>query len=440
MSPFFLVLIAILALQAIAFAIAAIARFWVLRSEEFTMRGIDVERASELVAAYVAGVHDHRFGFPTGVFAIDEQRSSSGRIVAREINFQGSAGLAPIKFGLTLPLIGAAAGGAIGAVDEDAGGCLAGFVGAAVGFSLGLAAAAILVIPFAFLAIVEVILRALMRGEIAASIEKVGGPEDAVQVRFELRGLSAFGVEPQLRRGMASPRPDGAKAPAEPAASGHFDRLNTIYAAAASVGIVVSIGAFAALDSVQTSGVDAATGSSEFGYYDEGAGDTTRAAGPTGGSGATGEYEYEQQPTEFEKARGAFLRYWTSVAYGDYGGAYDLYHPSFTAQAGLSRSDFISAENSYYPRISTSRIIARRSSRARDSDREMWLYAEVPIVDRRGEYANECRIFYGQVRMLRDGGRWYYRPGEFAGRSPSFGRSELGGGIKYRPVSDSRCP
>ena len=459
MNPFLGVVIVILALQATAFVIAVVARYWVLRSETFEMRGIDVVRATELVAVYVAGVHDHRFGFPTGVFAIDADRTSPGYVVAREINFKGSAGMGPIMFGLRLPLLGAVAGGAVLSEADDAGGCFVGMMTMSIGFMLGLAAAMVLIVPFAFLALVEVILRTLMQGEISATVDDVPGDEDAVRVCFEMRGLSAFGVEHQLRRGMSPPRPAGVAPPAaeqfEPsAAPSGVDRLNAIYFSAASVGVVLSVVAFVIVGNSQPDGYDTASASysyeeEESGYEEESYEEEPYEEGyeeesyeeeePYEEESYEEEGEYGSGPaTRYAAARNMFLRYWRDIDAGAYGAAYNVYYHTYETEQDTSKSDFVVAEkNEYLPDVGLEHIHVEASSRNPTNPNELWLYVEVPIRDAVGEYAGECRLFFGDLRMFHADGRWYYRPGEAFGRTPSFGAE--GGGPRTLPPSSERC-
>jgi hypothetical protein len=458
-NPLLFVLVLILAMQAIAFVIAIVARLWVLRPEPFVLSGIDVERATNLIAYYVGGVHDHRFGFPTGVFEVDEAQTSPGRLVAREMNFKGSAGMGPIRFGLTLPLLGLAAGAAMGDSGDEAG-CLVGALGASMGFMLGAAAAAVLIVPFAFLAVVEVILRTLMQGQIDATIQPARGVEDAVEVRFELRGLSAFGVEHQLRRGMSAPQPGGPDAAPDPAAAGwgpgaeqRVDRLNAIYLSAISVGLIASIAGVLIIGNAQTSGPGGEaqagyyyeeeepsyeSGTSENSEYGYGTSEPAEEGYASGTSGPSG-YGYEPHLSTYQEARQAYLEYWRNIAVGDYAAAYGVYYRTFATQQGISRSEFVEAEYEYSPRIKTSMIHVSPSSRRPTSSHELWLYAEVPISDGSGEFAGICRLFYGDVRMFRAEGTWYYRPGVAFGRSPSFGNEAHEGGIKDLASSSPRC-
>lgn len=330
---------------------------------------------------------------------------------------------------------------------DDAGGCFAGVMAMTIGFMLGLAAAVVLIVPFAFLALVEVILRTLMQGEVSAAIDKVPGEEDAVRVRFEMRGLSAFGVEHQLRRGMSPPRPAGVAPPPtgqfEPSAppSG-MDRLNAIYFSAASVGVVLSVAAFVIVGNSQSSDYDTASASS-YSYEEE----SYEEPYEEGGYGEEESYEepgYEEEGeygsrsvSRYEAARKMFLRYWTNIDEGDYGAAYNVYYYTFATQQGISKGDFVAAENEYLPDVGLEHIHVEASSRSPTNRNELWLYAEVPIRDGAGEYAGECRLFSGDLRMFHADGRWYYRPGEAFGRTPSFGAE--GGGPRILPRYSERC-
>lgn len=448
MNPLFGILIVLLTLQAIAFVIAIVSRYWVLRTETFEMRGIDVARATDLVAVYIEGVHDHRFGFPTGVFAVDADRTSPGRVVAREINFKGSAGMTPIRFGLRLPIMGAMFGMAMLADADDSSGCFAAMFAMWLGAALGLFAAVVLIVPFAFLSLVEVILRMLMRGEISAKIDKVPEVEDMVRVRFEMRGLSAFGIEHQLRKGMAPPRPPGVDPPVVAATPvgppARVDRLNAIYLSAASVGLILSVVAFVTLDRVHPGGSNTVNAAyayeEEEPYYEEEEGYEEEPYE---------EESYEEEPyeeegeygsgpaTRYEAARKMYLRYWREIDAGNYASAYNVYYHTFETQQGISKPEFVAAEQEYLPDIGLEHILLEPSYRNPTNPSELWLYAEIPIRDGAGPYAGQCRLFTGHLRMFHANGRWYYRPGEAFGRTPSFGAE--GGGPRTLSSGSPRC-
>jgi hypothetical protein len=447
MNPIVAALVVIVVLQLVALVVAVVARFWVLRTSTFELHGIDVDRATELVAYYVQGIHDHRFGFPTGIFEVDPARTSPGQVVAREADFKGSAGYGPIKAAMMLPIAGLAM--AEGA--DDAGtGCLVGMLG----FTLGAVAALFVIVPCAFVTLVELLLRLLMRGEIRAQITPVPSDAGSVQVSFELRGPSAFGIESQLRRGMRAPHRPDAPPPPDPAGTGgttgSLDRLGALYAAAASVALICSVVAIVVIGNAEhhtSNAVAAAYPYEEEPYsepYEEEPYETYEEEQYEAAEEPYEEAEYETEDdieapvvTRFDAARGMFRRYWTLIDEGEYAGAYNVYYPTYATQEQVSKPDFVESEREYLPDIGLGQMNISPSSRNPSSPNEMWLYAEVPIQDTVGEFAGECRLFYGDVRMFHADGRWYYRPGEAFGRKPSFGQE--GGGIRSLPDDSNRC-
>ncbi len=457
MNPIVGGLIVIVVLQLVALVAALVARYWVLKSASFELHGIDVPRATALVASYLQGIHDHRFGFPTGVFEIDGTQTAPGRVVAREMNLKGSAGFGPIVFGLKLPILGLAGGLAMAEAD---GGCLVAALGASMGFAIGCFLAAVIIVPCAFVTVVELILRTLMRAEIRAAIDPVPDQADSVRVQFELRGLSAFGIEGQLRRGIRPPHPRTAPGPPpDPATTGapasQFDRLNAIYASAASVALICSVVAIVLVGHAASrpASADASYAYEESGYeepyesyeeepygeeaYEEEPYEEEAYGGAEYEAEAEGESAESVSYTRFDAAKRMFRRYWTYIDDGDYAAAYNVYFPSFATQEGVSRDEFVESENEYLPDIGLDAMSLTHSERNPTSPNELWLYAEVPIEDGTGEFAGECRVFYGDVRMFHAEGRWWYRPGVAFGRKPSFGQE--GGGIRFLPPGSGRC-
>jgi hypothetical protein len=447
-NPILAALVVIVILQIVALVVAVVARFWVLRTATFELHGIDVARATDLVAFYVQGVHDHRFGFPTGIFIVDPAQTAPGHVVAREVDVKGSAGYGPIKAGLMLPIAGLMGGLAMG---DDGDGCGIALVAGTVGFALGCAAAVVVIVPCAFVTIVELLLRVLMRAEVRALIEPVPGDAQSVQVYFELRGPSAFGVEGQLRRGMQAPRPPDA--PAEPASAApavaRLDRLGSLYLSAASVALVCSVIAIVVIGNAERSPTGAVAAS--FPHQEPNSEPYEAAEEEPYGTAEeelAEEAEYETEggyaeeseaptPTRYDAARRTFRRYWTLIDDGEYAAAYDVYYPTYATQEDVSKSDFVDSEREYLPEIGLDRMRVSHSDRNPTSPHEMWLYAEVPIHDTVGEYAGECRLFYGDVRMFQADSRWYYRPGLAFGRKPSFGQE--GGGIRSLSDHSERC-
>jgi hypothetical protein len=142
----------------------------------------------------------------------------------------------------------------------------------------------------------------------------------------------------------------------------------------------------------------------------------------------------EPQP-EFEEAREAFLAHWQAIADGRYGEAYDLFHPGYEAE----RSGWIETHESEATLVNMGGVTVEPGTTDAHED-EYWLYVEVPLRDSGGAYAGDCRVFFGEVRMALDVGDLLYRPGVYRGREGTFGRSDLGGGVRELPESDSRCP
>jgi hypothetical protein len=446
MNPILAALVVIVILQMVALVVAVVSRYWVLTTATFELHGIDVARATDLVAFYVQGVHDHRFGFPTGIFLVDQAKTSPGRVVAREVDVKGSAGFGPIKAGLMLPIAGLMGGLAMG---DDGDGCGIALIAGMTGFALGCAAAVVVIVPCAFVTIVELLLRVLMRAEIRALIEPVAGDAQSVQVHFELRGPSAFGIEGQLRRGMRAPHPPNAALPLPGAsgpqqAEGRFDRLGALYTAAATVALVCSVVAIILIGNAGSSPPDAVGASYE---YQESYSEPYESAAEEGVEETEYESEdsYEEEGeeleaptfTRFDAARQMLRRYWTAIDDGEYAAAYDVYYPTYATQEGVSKSEFVESEHEYLPNVGLAHMTVARSTRNPTSPNEMWLYVEVPIQDTVGEFEGECRLFYGDVRMFHADGRWYYRPGVAFGRKPSFGQE--GGGIRVLPSGSNRC-
>lgn len=143
----------------------------------------------------------------------------------------------------------------------------------------------------------------------------------------------------------------------------------------------------------------------------------------------------ETVPSELEEARGTFRAHWRAIADGRYDDAYDLFHPGYDAD----RAGWISTHETEATLVNMYGIAVEPGSTEPRGD-EYWLYVEVPLRDGGGAYAGDCRLFYGEVRLARSDGELLYRPGVYQGREGTFGRSELGGGVRDLPESSQRCP
>lgn len=279
----------VLTSQALAFAIALISRFWVLRTDPVVLHGIDRARARELVAVYVESVHDTHFGFPTGVFRVQAERGSEGEVVAREVNFSGSSGFRVARFGLAIPALFAAA-----AADEGCGvGLLALFAGVFV--------AIFFVLPILAISLIEVVLRALMRSRIVATVEPVPGEQDACAVTFTLSGLSAFGVRRSLLSGLSKPvlPPAWGGSPAESAPEPwHRDRLNVVYAGGSLIAVAVAVAFAAAAPGVGPTTNASFDAPASAGTSEPGGGEGGGTEGSSTGNGEAPTESGESSPSE----------------------------------------------------------------------------------------------------------------------------------------------
>ena len=140
-------------------------------------------------------------------------------------------------------------------------------------------------------------------------------------------------------------------------------------------------------------------------------------------------------PSDFEEARETFRAHWQAIADGRYGEAYDLFHPGYEAE----RSGWISTHETEATLVNMGGITVEPGV-TDPREGEYWLYVEVPLRDGGGSYAGDCRLFFGEVRMAQSAGSLLYRPGVSKGREGSFGRTDLGGGIRDLPESNLRCP
>jgi hypothetical protein len=232
MGLFLFLLVFVIASQALAFAIALIARVWVWRTEQITLRGIGVERARELVAAQLESVADTRFGFPTGVFRVDAKASTGADLVAREVDFSGSTALDLGRFAMAIP--------AAFVAEASGEGCAVGLMA----FAVAAIATVFLVVPMLMLGLLEIVLRWLMRSRVVAVLEPLQGQVDACSVHFELVGLSAFGLRRALLSGLKAPvLPSRWGGPSAAAVQEPWfqDRLNVVYASGSSIAVIVAI-------------------------------------------------------------------------------------------------------------------------------------------------------------------------------------------------------
>lgn len=128
---------------------------------------------------------------------------------------------------------------------------------------------------------------------------------------------------------------------------------------------------------------------------------------------------------------------WKAIDSGAYARAYAFSHSSYSTE----ESDWVEQQRASQPDVNLAAIRITKGDTPPADPAELWLEAEVPITDGAGDYAGDCRVWFGEVRMYRESGTWKLRPGPFAGREPTFGRpGSADGGIEDVPESDPRCP
>lgn len=221
--------------QLTAFVVAIVARLWVRQTDPVLLRGAAPEKAYLIVADFLQSVDDDRFGFPTGVFAVDGERTSSQQVVAQEIDFKGSSGFHLARLVVTLPLWVAGAAARVS------------WIAGLVAFFSAVVLALYVAVPILVLALTEIALRKLLRGRVVAKVAPAAGGEEGSVVTFELRGLSGFAIEPQLKRAFQAPELPASMrhlAPSGPAAAAEVperDRYRTILAVAGGSAAVVAL-------------------------------------------------------------------------------------------------------------------------------------------------------------------------------------------------------
>ncbi|HEX8084485.1 MAG TPA: hypothetical protein VF529_09365 [Solirubrobacteraceae bacterium] len=220
----------LLAMQVAAVVIALVARFWALTPEPVVLRGIDVPRASEGVALHIQGVHDHRFGFPTGMFFVSPAgfNASRGAFTAQEMNLRGSVGFDYMRrMFFLLPI---------------AGGRAFGWWGAAIGFAVGIWVGGF----FAVLAVMEIVYRWILRSRIDVSVRPHPELADAVTVSLAFRGLSAYGVQQGLLVALRPAQLPARLRPPAPAeeerrAPRPKDRFQAVYGGGVAAAVLVAL-------------------------------------------------------------------------------------------------------------------------------------------------------------------------------------------------------
>jgi hypothetical protein len=141
---------------------------------------------AEMVRDFLATTRDGTFGFPSGLFLIDADRSTPTSIVAREAVIWSSKFLTILRLFYVAILSIAPEFGCVGVI-------------------AGIFLAAILTPFVLYAALAELVLRFLLRSEIVAAIAPLPGQDVGSEVTFTLRGPSALLVGRAVERAFHPP-------------------------------------------------------------------------------------------------------------------------------------------------------------------------------------------------------------------------------------------
>jgi hypothetical protein len=156
-------------------------RVWQRRLTAVRLQKVSPAAAAHLVGEFILSSYDGQFGYPTGLFRIEE--ASDRRVVAQEI-VERQSQFAQILGGMFRAVLAIGAGL----------GCIGGLIGLTL---------AVMLSPFlVYAAIVETILKYLLRSRIVADIEAA---QDGATVAFTLRGPVALLVGQRLEHAFNEP-------------------------------------------------------------------------------------------------------------------------------------------------------------------------------------------------------------------------------------------
>jgi hypothetical protein len=181
-NPFSLwfVLILLMMVAAVGF------RIWHRVLAPVRLEKVDAREVTEMVRDFLSSTADGTFGFPTGVFLIDTDKSTPTRVVAREAVIWSSKFLTILRHFYA----------AILAVAPEFG-CMGVFAGI---FLAGILTPFVLYAAFA-----ELVLRFLLRSEIVAVIASLPDQTTGSEVTFTLRGPSALLIGRAVERAFHPP-------------------------------------------------------------------------------------------------------------------------------------------------------------------------------------------------------------------------------------------
>lgn len=431
---FWFVLYLFLALQVAACVIAVVARTWTLTPEPIVWRGTNVDMAANNVQLFLIDIDDSRFAYPTGMFVPDGSADlSAGRVVMREVDFQGSRGINwALRVFFTFHEVWRRQMARSGSL----------VVLFFWPFWMGLAA--FLAAPFLITAILDIGYRRAFCSRIEAAITKHPGLGDAVSIRLQFRGLSAFGLVSDVLGGMTAPsRPRGlttagAQAPAladdapisavgERAAAwarSAEQRFRVIYGSGVGAAVLVALvlalvvhhGPAAASSSY---GYDPATSSppaqdataNESVQPDQSSSSGATAPGDVAPPPPTAPDDVAPPPPPRDsRASGTspsavLRRHFERLNAGDYDGAFELLSSRYRAD----NPNWAAQPSRAKPVLNVAEVGPATFGRGT---------ARVPIkfygrdrVDT-GRSDTQCRRFEGDARMVREGRAWRYDPGD----------------------------
>jgi hypothetical protein len=147
---------------------------------------VDAPEVAEMVRDFLRSTMDGTFGFPTGLFLIDTDKSTPTRIVARETMIWSSKFITILRHFYV----------AILSIAPEFG---------CIGVFAGIFLAAILTPFVLYAAFAELVLRYLLRSEIVAVIASLPGQTAGSEVTFTLRGPSALLIGRAVERAFHPP-------------------------------------------------------------------------------------------------------------------------------------------------------------------------------------------------------------------------------------------
>ena len=148
---------------------------------------VTLPHATSIVCSFLEGVSETKFGFPSGVFRVEERKTTVGRVTVTEMQPPYS-----VTDGC------AAAGGSLGMeMISGADGCIE--------VLIAIFLLVVVLGPILILNVTEKIFRKLLQSEVRADLEEVTDP-DGTLVTVRLRGVSAIFMKSAYQEALADPQ------------------------------------------------------------------------------------------------------------------------------------------------------------------------------------------------------------------------------------------